>query len=145
MRARTIIKIRQKAKFVFDLIGTERIRVNALQAIPFWVASLLTGLIAVGYTKLFVFSENTLKEILAWRQWSIFFMAPVCFFLAWFVVQLFAPNARGSGIPQVMAAIELSSPKFGNRISKLLSIRIIITKIASSLLMILGGQPYLRY
>lgn len=139
MKGRAIVRIRQKAKFIFDLVGTERIKINALQAIPFWAASLLTGLVAVGYTKLFVYAENVLKELLNWRQWSIFFMAPLCFFLAWLVIQLFAPNAKGSGIPQVMAAIELSSLKNEAKVSKLLSIRIAITKIASSLLMILGG------
>src|SRR6476620_7004211 len=66
-------------------------------------------------------------------------MAPVCFLLAWGIVQFFAPNARGSGIPQVMAAIELSSPKHEHKISRLLSFRIMITKIASSLTMVLGG------
>jgi H+/Cl- antiporter ClcA len=139
MNKRWMVKVRRKGKFVFDLIGTERIRRNALQAIPFWVASLITGLIAVGYTKLFGYSEGLLKNVLEWHQWAIFFITPICFLVAWGVVQFFAPNARGSGIPQVMAAIELSSPKHEHRISQLLSIRIIITKIASSLMMVLGG------
>lgn len=134
-----IIRIRQKAKYIFDLIGTQRIRRNALQAIPFWVASLITGLIAVGYTKAFMYSESLLKQLLQWKDWSIFFMAPVCFLFAWSIVRLFAPNARGSGIPQVMAVIELSTPKHESKTSKLLSFRIIIVKIASSLLMVLGG------
>src|SRR5438045_345517 len=74
-----------------------------------------------------------------WRDWSIFFMAPVCFLFAFTIVKIFAPNATGSGIPQVMAAIELSNPKHDHKINKLLSVRILITKIASSLIMILGG------
>jgi H+/Cl- antiporter ClcA len=139
MKARTLVKIRRSGKYVFDKIGSERIRRNALLAIPFWLASLITGLIAVGYTRLFGYSEIWLKELLAWKQWSIFFAAPVCFFLAWLVVQLFAPNAKGSGIPQVMAAIQLSSPKNEDKVKKLLSFRIIVTKILSSLLMVLGG------
>ncbi len=51
----------------------------------------------------------------------------------------FAPLARGSGIPQVMAAIELPTPKYNERVKKLLSIRIIVVKIFSSLVMALGG------
>ena len=99
MKVRTIIKFRRRAKYIFDTIGTDRIRRNVLQAIPFWIASLITGLLAVGYTKLFGYSESLLKELLAWKQWSIFFAAPLCFLLAWLVVVWFAPNARGSGIP----------------------------------------------
>lgn len=139
MKGRWLVKVRRKAKYIFDLTGTERIRRNALQAIPFWVASLITGLIAVGYTKAFIYSENLLREIVRWREWSIFFMAPACFLFAFTIVKIFAPNATGSGIPQVMAAIELSNPKHDHKINKLLSLRIIIAKIASSLMMVLGG------
>lgn len=131
--------IRKKAKSVFDHIGTERIRANALQAFPFWTASLVTGLAAVAYTKMFVYSESLLKAVLHWNKNMLFLITPVCFFIAWLVVKLFAPNARGSGIPQVMAAIELSSPKHDHKVDMLLNLRIIFVKVASSLMMVLGG------
>ena len=51
----------------------------------------------------------------------------------------FAPYAGGSGIPQVMAAIELANPREDKKVTKLLSIRVFIVKIFSSFLMILGG------
>lgn len=131
--------LRKKGKYFFDLLASNRIKLNVLQALPFWLASLLTGLVAVGFTKLFGLSEEVLQSILQWHQWMIFIMAPCCFLLAWLVVQKFAPNAKGSGIPQVMAAIELSTPRYDYLIKKLLSLRIIIIKIISSLLMVLGG------
>jgi H+/Cl- antiporter ClcA len=134
-----LAKLRRTGKFLFDLIGTERIRRNILQALPFWFASLLTGLVAVAYTRMFAYSEGILQNILHWHSWFIFIMTPVCFFLAWLTIQVFAINARGSGIPQVMAAIELTSPRHESKIDKLLSLRIILTKIGSSLLMVLGG------
>jgi H+/Cl- antiporter ClcA len=131
--------IRQNCKFFFDIFTSDRIKTNVLQAIPFWIASLLSGLVAVGYTHLFGYSEDILQRVLKWHDWAIFFVTPVCFFLAWGVVQLFAPNARGSGIPQVMAAIDLATPRHEEKIKKLLSVRIIFTKIASSLIMVMGG------
>lgn len=136
---RELVKLRRTGKFFFDLFGTETIRRNILQAIPFWFASLVTGLIAVAYTNVFAYTEGVLQKILHWHSWFIFIMTPVCFFLAWLTIQIFAINAKGSGIPQVMAAIELSSPKYESKIDKLLSFRIILTKIVSSLLMVLGG------
>ena len=139
MRSAWLNSLRQKGKFIFDLITNDKIKVNILQAVPFWLASLLTGLIAVSFTKLFSYSENLLQQTLHWRSWSIFILTPFCFFLAWWVVHRFAPNAKGSGIPQVMAAIELSSPKHDAKVSKLLSLRIMVIKILSSLFMVLGG------
>ena len=49
------------------------------------------------------------------------------------------PFARGSGIPQVSAAIELSNPKHNYKVNVLLSLRIVFIKILSSLIMVFGG------
>src|SRR6478609_3526661 len=105
MKARWLVSFRRRSKILFDLVGTDAIRRNALKDLPFWIASLITGLVAVAFTKLFGYSEDILQKVLHWHMWMIFILAPTCFLLAWLVVQLFAPNAKGSGIPQVMAAI----------------------------------------
>jgi H+/Cl- antiporter ClcA len=139
MKSHWVKRFKSKCRFFFDLVFSARLKIIIQQGLPFWIASLLVGLVAVGYTRLFRYAETLLLSVLEWRSWMIFIMAPVCFILAWVVVQVFAPNAKGSGIPQVMAAIELATPRHENKIKKLLSFRIIITKIASSLLMVLGG------
>lgn len=131
--------LRQKFKLYFDLIFSNGIKINVLQASPFWVASVLVGLVAVVYTKLFAYSESFLQKILHWHSWMIFIMAPVCFLIAWTLIQLFSRNAGGSGIPQIMAAIDLATPKHEEKVKKLLSLRIIIVKVTSSLLMVMGG------
>jgi H+/Cl- antiporter ClcA len=131
--------IRKRVGFITELTAAGQIKTNALQAIPFWIASLITGVIAVLYTRLFGLAENILQRVLHWHQWALFIITPLCFFLAWLIVQYFAPNAKGSGIPQVMAAIDLATPKYDHKLPKLLSIRILITKITSSIMMVLGG------
>src|SRR4051794_211744 len=93
-------------------LGNEKIKTNLLQAIPFWAASLLTGLIAVLYTRLFGYAERGTSYIVAHHTWWLFIVAPACFLLSWWLVVRFAPYSRGSGIPQVMAAIELATPKY---------------------------------
>src|SRR6476659_4561625 len=139
MKISWLVRLRSGGKYLFDLLATDRIKRNILQALPFWVASLVTGLVAVGYTKLFGYSENLLHSILHWKQWMIFIVTPLCFFIAWYMVQLFAPNARCSGIPQMMADIDLATPKHNYKIKNLLSFPIIFTKIGSSLMMVMGG------
>ncbi|MEO8406099.1 MAG: chloride channel protein, partial [Chitinophagaceae bacterium] len=132
-------KIEKLTRFYISKLHNEKIRRNLLQAIPFWLASLITGVIAVGYTKMFNLSETLLHYFIQWNDWIIFILAPLSFLIAWIIVQRFAPNARGSGIPQIMAAIDLTPEKHEKGITKLLSLRIIAIKIVSSLFMVLGG------
>src|SRR5580700_8158800 len=132
-------RIRYQAKRAFDTIRNEKFKHNLLQAIPFWIASLFTGLVAVGYTRLFALAEKGTAFIVHWHFWLLFLITPACFLLAWWVVRRFAPFARGSGIPQVMAAIELAKPKHNDLVNQLLNLRIVVVKIISSLIMALGG------
>src|SRR3954468_1730818 len=97
---------RKNLKKYFDRIRSEKLKQNLLQAIPFWIASLITGLIAVSYTKLYGWAEQERTYIFNHTNWLIFILAPVCFMVAWWLVIKFSPNSKGSGIPQVMAAIE---------------------------------------
>ncbi len=131
--------VRKILKNAFDRIRNEKIKQTLLQAIPFWVASLISGLIAVFYSHIFAFLESQTFSIIHYHAWQIFVLTPVCFVIAWWVVTRFSPFAGGSGIPQVMAAIELANPREDKKVTKLLSVRVFIVKIFSSFLMILGG------
>jgi H+/Cl- antiporter ClcA len=126
-------------RFDTRTFSSRKVKAGILSAVPFWVASIVTGLVAVAYTKLFNYSEHLLSTALGWHRWLIFLLAPLGMLLGWYIVKQFAPGAGGSGIPQVMAAIELPSEQNSRAISKLLSVRIILTKIASSMAMVIGG------
>src|SRR5581483_6092667 len=131
--------LRKKLKGLFDNIRNENLKKNFLQAVPFWIASIITGLLAVFYTKVFTWAEDLTTWIFNHHAWLLFIVSPLCFVLAWFLVARYAPYARGSGIPQVMAAIEISSPKTNKIVEKLIGFRIICVKIISSLIMAIGG------
>jgi len=132
-------RARGLGKGAFDRIRNEKFKHNLLQAIPYWIASLFTGLVAVLYTRLFALAEKGTAFVVHWHFWLLFLITPACFLAAWWLVQRFAPYARGSGIPQVMASIELANPKYNSRVNQLLSLRILCIKILSSLVMALGG------
>ncbi|MES2645753.1 MAG: chloride channel protein [Bacteroidota bacterium] len=132
-------EIRQSLKKRFDRINNESLKNNVLQAMPFWIASGITGIIAVVYARLFAMAESATLMITETYRWMIFILAPLFFFLAWWIVQRFSPTARGSGIPQVMAAIELANPKENSKVDSLLSLKVIVVKVCSSLLMVVGG------
>ncbi|RYZ19595.1 MAG: chloride channel protein [Chitinophagaceae bacterium] len=112
---------------------------RALLALPLWIASLATGLVAVGYTRLFGWAEALLQGALHQHFWYIFLLSPLFYLLSWACVQWLAPAARGSGIPQVMAAIDLATPAHDQKINRLLSLRIAAVKVLSSVGMVLGG------
>lgn len=133
------ISIRRSIKRSFDNMHNEKLKHNLLQAIPFWIGSFITGVFAVFYAQLFQWGENLMHAMMKWHSWLIFIVAPVAFVLSWWLVKRFAPYAKGSGIPQVMAAVELANPKEHYKISKLLSIKIIIFKVLSSIILVIGG------
>ncbi|RXM51111.1 MULTISPECIES: chloride channel protein [unclassified Chryseobacterium] len=134
-----LILFRQSLKKSFDNIRNEQLKNNLLQAIPFWIGSVITGFFAVLYAQVFAWGENLMNFIFNWHAWMIFIIAPIGFVLSWWLVKEFAPNAKGSGIPQVMAAVELANPKEHTKIRSLLSLKIIIFKIISSVVLVIGG------
>lgn len=131
--------IREALKNSFDNIRNEQLKHNLLQAIPFWIGSVITGFFAVLYAQVFAWGENLMNFIFNWHSWMIFIIAPIGFVLSWWLVKEFAPNAKGSGIPQVMAAVELANPKEHKKIRSLLSVKIIFFKILSSVILVIGG------
>ena len=114
------------------------IRLLPLRAIPFWIAALLTGLVAVGYERLFHSCEDIGQQIIREHPLWVFGLTPLAFVVSLWLVERFAPAARGSGIPHLMAAVEIPPAQKG-LIHKLLSLRIAFIKILSSLMMLLGG------
>ncbi len=126
-------------KNAFDNIHNERLKLSFLQAVPFWIGSLITGVLAVLYAKIFTWGEKLMNFIFDWHAWLIFIIAPVAFVLSWWLVKEFSPYSKGSGIPQVMAAVELANPKEHREIRHLLSLKIIFFKILSSLVLVIGG------
>lgn len=134
-----IVYVRQSLKKSFDNLHNEKLKHNLLQAIPFWIASLITGVCAVFYAKIFNWGEQLMNLIFNWNPLMIFIIAPVGFVLSWWLVKEFAPYSKGSGIPQVMAAVELANPKEHTKIRHLLSLKIIVFKILSSLALVIGG------
>ena len=131
--------IRSSLKNAFDNIRNEQLKHNLLQAIPFWIGSIITGFFAVLYAKAFAYGEKALEFILDWNSWMIFIIAPIGFVLSWWLVTVYAPNAKGSGIPQVMASVELANPKEHSKIKNLLSLKILFIKIISSVILVIGG------
>lgn len=135
-------KFLRESKFVLRLLQRlpERLISNIpYEALPLWVAAAITGIAAVFYEKLFGMIEKASEAIFHYNPYLIFLISPLCFLGGWYLVMRFGKTAGGSGIPQLMASVELAETKHAPYVDKLLNLRVIVVKIASSLLMLLGG------
>ncbi|HLP18580.1 MAG TPA: chloride channel protein [Bacteroidota bacterium] len=111
---------------------------SLLTSIPLWIASFIVGGAAVLYAKVFAWAEAAGIGLFAARPLLLFFVTPACFVISWMIVHKYAPFARGSGIPQVSAALELPTTD-QEKISRLMGLRVIVVKIISTIILIFGG------
>ncbi|MCB0795551.1 MAG: chloride channel protein, partial [Flavobacteriales bacterium] len=122
-----------------DSIKSSRARELLLLSLPYQIAAVITAFLAVGFAKLFALAELANDWLLSLHPSVILISAPAAFLLSWWTVRRFAPMAGGSGIPHLMAAIEVSSDAGSDRSWRFLNVRIILVKILSSVTMVLGG------
>jgi H+/Cl- antiporter ClcA len=101
----------------------------------FWLGAVATGLVAVLYAKLIDAGYDIFRHITAARWWLPLLLTPAIGAAGVWITRRFIPGAEGSGIPQVIATLH----DRGGLAPRLLSIRILIGKIAVSFLSIVGG------
>jgi H+/Cl- antiporter ClcA len=120
-------------------VANSRAKDFILLALPYQISAVLTALIAVGYAWLFNWMGDRNAEFIAIDRRLIFLSAPLSFGIAWWLVYRFAPLAGGSGIPQLMAAVEVATEKKRDKSARFLNMRILIVKVMSSLALVVGG------
>jgi H+/Cl- antiporter ClcA len=112
---------------------------NYIKAAQLAAASMV-GFAAYLYAKLFTLTHSLfMRGFGAHPCWS-FLGAPLLFLVAAWLVTRFAPEAKGSGIPQVLKAIEEAGPEQPQALSSpLVSFQTAVFKVLSSTLGLLGG------
>jgi H+/Cl- antiporter ClcA len=110
-----------------------------IKSLIIWFAAFVTGVVAVIYARLFQFFETGGSWWFSKKPLLAFIIIPSLFLFASWLVKRFAPGAKGSGIPQLMAALDLANAQERKLTKYLLSARIIVIKIVSSLVMIFAG------
>lgn len=117
----------------------KQIRENpVLENFPYWVAGFLVGGVAIFYSQLFEGAITTARWVLVNYPSWLFVSAPLCFVLGRWLVEKYAPSAGGSGVPQVIQALSLDSPRQNSEIETILSLRVAVVVILSSVLCTLG-------
>ena len=67
--------VKERSKAVFDNIKNEKLKLSLLQALPFWVASVATGVLAVAYARLFLYAEGAMLSVFHYHRALLFIAA----------------------------------------------------------------------
>jgi Chloride channel protein EriC len=125
--------------FTDKLFQDERVsraRHKILFNLPFWIGAGLIALVSVGYNKLFAICEEfALRHA---HDGLLLWTAPLALLASFLIGHFFSKEAIGSGIPQVIVSVELAERK-SSYLEKLLSIPMLLAKIAGSCICVLGG------
>ena len=79
-----------------------------LQGVPYWTAGFLVGVIAVLYSGAFSFCISAAQRLFDTHPYWLFVTSPACFIVATWLVDRFAPAAGGTGVPQVLTALQMA-------------------------------------
>lgn len=122
------------------MIKNTRNQLNSQFAnLPYWIAGLLTGLLATAFAVIFKRLASVSLGLFQTHFWIWAGLVPIGFFASWYSVKIFSPEASGSGIPQVMAAIHKGDEHSVGWYPRLLSLKVVLVKIGSSLACVVVG------
>ena len=111
----------------------------SIQILPYWVAAALTGLVAVAFAKAFAFSESIMESWALPHPGYAFVIIPLALLGSMGLAQMFSPFSSGSGIPQLIAALEVSLKPESKLLDKLLNWRIVVVKFFATCVCVAGG------
>jgi H+/Cl- antiporter ClcA len=120
------------------LLGAQSRRLFLQVGLP-WGAALLVGLVSVLYADISTRASNAFIGCIAGRAWLAFLITPALTVLALFLTRRWFTGSEGSGIPQVIAALHAPRTEENTLMRRLFGVRVIVGKIATSLLGLLGG------
>jgi H+/Cl- antiporter ClcA len=101
-----------------------------------WLGAVMVGLVAVLYARLIDAGFALFQSMQQSHFWLPIFITPAVGALCVWLTRRFFPGSEGSGIPQVIAALEQDTTERGHA---LLSFKVLVGKIAISFMSILGG------
>lgn len=105
--------------------------------LAFWAGAGLVALVAIAFARLADGAQDLFDVATAGtRAWLVLVIAPCGFALSVYLTRTVFPGAQGSGIPQVMAALQMTDSRM---IERVLSLRVGLGKILLTLLGLASG------
>ena len=105
--------------------------------LAFWAGAGLVALVAIAFARLADGAQELFNVATAGgRAWLVLIIAPCGFALSVYLTRTVFPGAQGSGIPQVMAALQMTDSRM---IERVLSLRVGLGKILLTLVGLASG------
>lgn len=101
-----------------------------------WSGAIVVGFVAVLYAQAIEYGFSIFREIQSAHHWLPLLLTPAISALCVWLTRRYFPGSEGSGIPQVIATLEDRANEAGGH---LLTLRVLIGKIALSVLAVMGG------
>ena len=133
------LKSSKFARFFERKVPQKLIQRLSNDGLPLVLASILVGLLSVLYELMFEWGEKLSIKIYNFNPHIFWILSPLTFFLSFYIIRNYSKFSNGSGIPQLLAAIDLSDSPKKKILNKLLGLKVILVKIASSLILLIGG------
>jgi len=117
----------------------KRLRPIGYLQVSYWLAAVGVGLAAVLYAKLIGLFQGLYFLGFEKHPYLLSSITPLIFLGATALVVKLAPQSKGSGIPQVLQAIEFSQTSEPSQYADLISVKTAFVKVLSTSIGILGG------
>ncbi|MCB8875011.1 chloride channel protein [Acidisoma silvae] len=104
--------------------------------LAFWLGAIMVALVAIAFANLADWAQDGFTWMTGSHHWFALFIAPAGFALSVLLTQRVFPGAQGSGIPQVIAAMQMKDPR---AVARVLSLRVGLGKVLLTLLGLLSG------
>lgn len=102
-----------------------------LRRLVFWIGAMLVSVMAIGFAAGADAATRAFGWALDGRPWLAFLIAPAGLVVCLLLTRRVFPGAQGSGIPQVIAALQMTDEAL---VARVLSLRIAVGKILLTLL-----------
>ena len=104
---------------------------KSFRGAAFWIGAVLVGAAAIVFAEAADLAGQLFQWLIAGRPWVPFVLTPVGLLVSVLLTRSVFPGAQGSGIPQVIASLHMTSKEL---VDRTLSVRIAVGKVLLTLL-----------
>lgn len=107
-----------------------------MRRVVFWVGAVLVSLVAIVFAWAANLGDAAFHRVLAYSPYLALVVCPLGLAISVLLTRHVFPGAQGSGIPQVIASLEMSDPQ---KVRAVLSLRVAVGKVVLTLLGLASG------